>query len=108
LALLFSDAANASLKNSGGSVATTASGYSDPACGQNNIIVVNNGGTYVALSASCPHACCTVDFTGSDFHCPCHGATFDLTGKSTSSRTNQPLQNLTVCSDANGVYITLP
>jgi cytochrome b6-f complex iron-sulfur subunit len=83
-----------------------ASGYSDPTCQQSNIIVFNNGGTYGALSTSCTHECCIVVMLGSELHCPCHGATFDLTGKPTNSVAKKPLASLPVCSDSCGVYVT--
>jgi cytochrome b6-f complex iron-sulfur subunit len=83
-----------------------ASGYSDPICQQSNIIVFNNGGTYSALSTSCTHQCCIVSLSGSELKCPCHGATFDLTGKPTNSVAKKPLASLPVCSDACGVYVT--
>lgn len=89
-------------------MAVNASGYSDPTCGQSGIIVVYEAvGKYVALSSACTHACCPVSFTGTDFHCPCHGATFDLTGAPTNGRANGPLASLAVCADAMGVYVTI-
>jgi nitrite reductase/ring-hydroxylating ferredoxin subunit len=96
------------LKNSGGSAQIQPSGYSDPVCGQNNIIVVHtSAGTYAALSSACTHACCVVSFNGTSLHCPCHGATFDVTtGKCTNGRAGQSLQVLQTCADANGVYVT--
>lgn len=85
----------------------SASGYSDPVCGQKGIIVVYQApGQFVALSSSCTHACCTVAWTGSELHCPCHSATFDLTGKCTNGRASQNLQVLQNCADSTGVYVT--
>jgi nitrite reductase/ring-hydroxylating ferredoxin subunit len=97
------------LQTSGGSVQITPGNYSDPVCGQNNIIVVQtSSGKYAALSSSCTHACCTVSFNGSDLHCPCHGASFDVTtGQCTNGRAGQSLQVLQTCVDSNGVYVTL-
>jgi Rieske Fe-S protein len=85
-----------------------ANGYSDPNCGKNQIIVIcQSQGTYVALSTSCTHACCTVSFTGSGFRCPCHGATFDINGKTTSFIAPANLPSLPVCADSNGVHVTI-
>jgi nitrite reductase/ring-hydroxylating ferredoxin subunit len=97
------------LQQAGGSVQITPN-YSDPVCGQNNIIVVKtSAGKYAALSSSCTHACCIVSFNGSSLHCPCHGASFDVTsGQCTNGRAGQALQVLPVCNDTNGVYVTLP
>jgi len=90
-----------------GVVSVSANGYSDPTCMQNGVIVFNKAGTYVAFSSSCTHACCTVTFKGSEIRCPCHGATYDLTGKPTNSVAKKPLPSLPVCSDACGVYVTV-
>jgi cytochrome b6-f complex iron-sulfur subunit len=96
----------------GGSVTVYPTGYADPACGEPFIIVVQpSAGQYVALSAMCPHACCEVSYTGKTpwaFRCPCHGAEFDLTGKSAGIKTKRPLPVLSVRSDSCGVYVTLP
>jgi nitrite reductase/ring-hydroxylating ferredoxin subunit len=94
--------------NSGGHATVSANGYSDPNCGSGNIIVVQVGsGQYVAFSSACPHACCDVSVSGGIFKCPCHGAQFDLmTGQSAGIRTNQPLPQLMVCADANGVTVS--
>jgi thiosulfate dehydrogenase (quinone) large subunit len=105
LALTFSQYPQ--LMNVGGSVTLNASGYSDPNCGQNQIIVFQpSAGKYTALSTSCTHSCCPVSFTGSGFKCPCHGAEFDLEGKVTRGPANSPLPSLTVCADTCGVYVT--
>ena len=83
-----------------------APGYSDPSCGQPDIIVVNSSGSFIALSAGCSHQCCVVQFTGSDFYCPCHGAQFSLTGQSAGIRTSQPLTKLNTCADSTGVTVS--
>jgi cytochrome b6-f complex iron-sulfur subunit len=96
------------LENVGGSVSVEATGYSDPSCKQDNIIVVQkSAGVFIALSQSCPHACCLVSFSGTDFNCPCHGASFDLSGACTNGRAPASLATLAVCADDDGVYVTL-
>jgi Rieske Fe-S protein len=102
--LLFSQ--HPALMSSGGSVATTAPGYSDPSCGQSDIIVFNSGGKYVALSAGCNHQCCPAKFNGSNIRCPCHGAEWDLSGNLTRGPASANLASLQVCSDATGVYVS--
>lgn len=106
MSVLFSSHPN--LNKSGGSALVNASGYQDPTCGQSGIIVVYQGpGQFAALSSSCTHACCNVSLSSTKLHCPCHGATFDITtGKCTNGVTNIALQVLTTCADANGVYVT--
>jgi Rieske Fe-S protein len=63
-------------------------------------------GTYVALPSSCTHQCCTLTYSGGELLCPCDGATFDLTGATTSGKTSVNLAVLTVCSDASGVTVS--
>jgi Rieske Fe-S protein len=95
--------------NSGGSATVTASGYSDPNCGKNQIIVVHTGSGYVAVSTACTHQCCAVSLVSatSGFRCPCHGATFDITGKTTSFIAPLSLPSLPVCADASAVHVTI-
>jgi Rieske Fe-S protein len=105
LALTFSQYPQ--LQSVGGSVSLNATGYSDPKCGQDAIIVIYAAaGKYVALSTSCTHACCPVAFTGSGFQCPCHGAEFDIDGNVTKGPASEPLPSLPVCADSCGVYVT--
>jgi Rieske Fe-S protein len=95
------------LMNAGGSASKIVNGYSDPNCGLANIIVINTGSGYSALSTSCTHACCPVSIQGSELHCPCHGQNFDFKGNPTTGyRTSTPLASLKVCSDSTGVYVT--
>jgi Rieske Fe-S protein len=97
------------LQNVGGSALVQATGYVDPACGQDQVIVFQAAaGQYRAFSASCTHACCTVKFTGAGFSCPCHMSVFGLDGKVKSGPAPAPLPELDVCSDACGVTITIP
>lgn len=101
---------NPSLQQPGGSLLISASNYSDPTCGFDGIIVVQtSAGMYVALQSACTHACCPVCFDGTQLHCACHGANYDVTtGKCTNGVATVPLQMLPTCSDAMAVYVTLP
>ncbi|HEY8039468.1 MAG TPA: Rieske (2Fe-2S) protein [Polyangiaceae bacterium] len=106
-AVLFAD--HPGLLTVGGSLLFEIAGYADPACLQDFVIVVHeSAGKYVAFGAGCSHSCCNVLYTGTEFQCPCHGSTFDLTGQVTGGPAPTPLQPLTVCADACGVYVTIP
>jgi len=50
--------------------------------------VVNDAGTIRALSAVCTHQACTLIYrqVWHDLRCPCHGASFDLSGKLANGR----------------------
>jgi Rieske Fe-S protein len=59
--------------------------------GDETVYVVKNGSSVRAFSGTCPHAGCLVALPPADpitntsptkhFKCPCHGGTFDFTGK---------------------------
>jgi Rieske Fe-S protein len=85
-----------------------ASGYQDPVCGSNAIVIIQeSAGKYIALSAACTHSCCPVQVkNGNELYCPCHGATFAFSGQVTRGPANQALTPLTVCADATGVYVS--
>lgn len=57
-----------------------------------------------ALSAKCPHLGCTVNFdpVSGKFKCPCHGSTFDPSGKWLSGPARQSLHPLPVNKKPNG------
>ena len=96
-----------SLQNVGGSASINISGYSDPVCGGSTVIVIQtSAGQYVALSNSCTHSCCPVNVKGTELYCPCHGATFDFTGKVTRGPAHSALPSLSVCADSTGVYVS--
>jgi thiosulfate dehydrogenase [quinone] large subunit len=63
---------------------TTANG--DPAW-----LLHPNGATFTAYSAICTHQGCPVQWSGNGFQCPCHGATYDASGKVTGGPAPAPL-----------------
>jgi Rieske Fe-S protein len=102
-------AAHPLLKQVGASLSFGHKGYSDPTCGQNQVIVAQpSAGHYVAFSASCTHACCFVTFQKTEFVCPCHGSTYDLNGQVTGGPAPAALPKLSVCADECAVYVTIP
>jgi thiosulfate dehydrogenase [quinone] large subunit len=52
--------------------------------------------TFIAVSAICTHQGCPVQWVGNGFQCPCHGATYDATGKPTGGPANGPLTPIPV------------
>ena len=56
-----------------------AATFRDPASGDPAIVVQPSAGSFLAFDAVCPHAGCTVGYTGAGFFCPCHGSRFDAT-----------------------------
>ena len=56
-----------------------AAPFTDPASGDPGLVLQPATGTFVAFSAICPHAGCTVAFARSSdiIACPCHGSEFN-------------------------------
>jgi Rieske Fe-S protein len=51
----------------------------------------------------CTHAGCTVQYTGSEFACPCHGARFSATdGSATRGPAQAPLSSISVSIGPDG------
>lgn len=46
----------------------------------------------IALNAKCTHQGCTVDWTGDEFYCACHGSTFSTDGTATVGPAVRPLE----------------
>jgi Rieske Fe-S protein len=82
--------------------------YSDPICGENLIIVVRTAqGEYLAFSDACTHACCDLNFTGSQLVCPCCHSVFDMQGNVVSGPAPQPIPVFATRWDEDAVYVTL-
>ena len=73
-----------------------------------NILLVNVGGTISAFSSACTHSGCTRDWTfpNSEFQCNCHGSRFNTSGAVTNGPASTPLSRRTVVRDGNKVTIT--
>lgn len=78
--------------------------------GGRSILVVRTGDqTFVALSAVCTHAGCTVHYAAAanDVACPCHGSTFALDGTVTHGPATRPLAMFATTFDANAQIVTI-
>lgn len=71
--------------------------------------VVNNSGTYTVLSAVCTHQGCNVVYnnTAKNLSCPCHGSSFDLTGKVLQPPATAPLATYQSLVVGNTLYAKL-
>lgn len=69
-------------------------------------ILLNDAGKWRAFSAICTHAGCTVNFTGSEIYCPCHGGYFSATnGSVISGPPPTKLQEYDVITANNALYV---
>ncbi|MCX6291566.1 MAG: Rieske (2Fe-2S) protein [Bacteroidetes bacterium] len=91
-----SASANAALQNSGGSLVN------------NQVIIINNNGTYVALSDVCTHQGCSVgyDSASKQLNCPCHGASFNLSGAVLGGPAPSSLKQYSVSKNGSTLHIT--
>ncbi len=91
-----SKSANAALKSPGGSVISQS------------VIIVNTGGSFVALSDICTHQGCSVFYNkgGNDFVCPCHGGTYNINGQVIAGPPPAPLKKYNVSQKGNILTIS--
>lgn len=65
--------------------------------------VVRRGSQLTALSSMCTHRRCKVEAEQDrTFYCPCHGSTFDPTGKVTEGPAKRDLPTYTTSVDSRG------
>jgi Rieske Fe-S protein len=70
--------------------------------GSKEFFVVRDAGGLYAVSAICTHSGCTNEVKGTQFYCPCHGATFALDGSKPTSPAHSALKHYAMCVDASG------
>ncbi|MEX0891079.1 MAG: Rieske (2Fe-2S) protein [Gemmatimonadota bacterium] len=68
-------AAHPSLSGAGGFLRLQPEGARTP------VYLVSTGYGYAALSPICTHLGCTVEVRGERLECPCHGSTYDRSGR---------------------------
>jgi cytochrome b6-f complex iron-sulfur subunit len=94
--------ANASLRVVGGQRIVTL--------GSKRYLVIRTAAdAFVALSAICTHAGCTVSYAKArnDVVCPCHGSTFALSGAVTNGPATLPLTSYDTSFDATSEILTV-
>lgn len=72
------------------------------------LLVLTREGEYRALSATCTHLDCTVQYrneTG-DVWCACHNGTYDITGRNVSGPPPRPLESFQVHVRGEEVVVT--
>jgi len=91
LTIDLSDAANSALNSDGGFAVKSGK------------IIINDNGSFIALSAVCTHQGCTVGYnsTNKTLPCPCHGSVFANTGSVVTGPANTPLATFSVTRNGN-------
>jgi len=73
----------------------------------NNVIVAHTSKGYIAVSAVCTHAGCTVQYTlqQNEFYCPCHGSVFATSGSVVQGPAQSALTSYNVTQSGNTLHI---
>lgn len=80
----------------------------DQAAGRKIFVQRTSDTEFLALSAICTHAGCTVEFNGSNrFNCPCHGSSYDIEGKVINGPAQRPLDDFPTAVAGDDVTISL-
>ncbi len=76
---------------------------------EGNIIIINIGDGFIALSSICTHQGCKVSYdSGSNnLPCPCHGSVFNITGTVLEGPADSPLKKYEVSQEGDILTIVL-
>ena len=76
---------------------------------ENNIIIINTGDVFIALSSVCTHQGCQVGYNhgNGNLPCPCHGSVFSTSGSVLNGPASSPLAkyDLTREGDLLTIYL---
>ena len=73
---------------------------------KNSIIIARtSSGEFIALSKTCTHTGCTVEFDGTNFPCPCHGSKFESNGCVINGPATSPLKKYNTQLTGNSLRI---
>lgn len=70
------------------------------------IVARVSAGNFIAVAAACTHQGSNIQYTGSDFSCPSHGAHFDTGGNVTSGPATAPLKKYSTSLSGNILTVT--
>lgn len=76
---------------------------------EKQVIVINTGEGFIALSSVCTHQGCEVSYNhgNSNLPCPCHGSVFSTTGSVLEGPASTPLEKFEVAQEGDILTITL-
>ncbi len=72
------------------------------------LLILNNDGTYTAMSATCTHLGCTVQYRNDlrQVWCACHNGIYDLNGRNVSGPPPRPLDKFEVHLRGDDVVVS--
>ena len=75
---------------------------------ENDIIIINTGDGFIALSSVCTHNGCQVGYNheNGNLPCPCHGSVFSSSGSVLEGPADSPLKTYAVSQE--GDVLTIP
>ncbi len=68
-------------------------------------VLALEGGQFAVLSPICTHLQCTVNVDGAQLLCPCHGSTYDRTGRVLRGPAERPLRRYLSTVTADGELV---
>ena len=76
---------------------------------ESNVIIINTGAEYIALSSVCTHSGCRVSYNHADGNlpCPCHGSIFSTVGAVVQGPADAPLTKYAVSQEGDVLTIAL-
>lgn len=74
-----------------------------------NVIIINTGEEFIALSSVCTHQGCAVSYSSADNNlpCPCHGSVFSTSGSVLEGPADTPLKKYELSQEGDILTITL-
>ena len=74
-----------------------------------DIIIINTGEEFIALSSICTHQGCVVSYSSDDNNlpCPCHGSVFSISGSVLEGPADSPLKKYELSQEGDILTITL-
>jgi len=76
---------------------------------KNDVIIINTGEEFIALSSVCTHRGCQVGYnpTSGNLPCPCHGSVYDISGSVLEGPAPAPLKKYSVTQEGDILTILL-
>jgi Rieske Fe-S protein len=97
MVIKLSDPQNSALANVGGSILLD----------DENMLIRTSQTQFEAINLICRHKGCTVELSGDQFVCPCHGSEYDITGKVTHGPSKANLRTWETKYDPDKGTVTL-